>query len=400
VHQRQLEDHHLGGRYHGIPFAPTQPVDERITDLDRRYILNLHQGLALDDFNGPTYIKLIYDISEPIYFATFPLGSKMYRFALLAYAASHSSSPAGANDSIQYLSKFYKYSRPGAQLTDLEVVMACYMVFSYESTQPNKNDGFFDNMMVHFDGVCGAILRLGKRAKESRVVEAVQNIFQGMLANVLWKLNSAEMTGNLDRNLVRKVGESLETAMAILNTDFPFQGITDRYLKIVALESCFDLYLTCCRTSAIFLDGLSLVHDLQSVVGEIGRLVLSVPGCRELLNLALTHEVPSSFIWPGEFGESWATRLFVHSTFICNLSNFGASQSLERPQIELSAKSLCFLYAESQLYSDEWIFLCQAVRGLFWAGLILTEPTWAVRILVSLFCSDGVIRKSINIHDA
>ena len=360
----------------------------------------------MHDFNGPYYIKLIYDISEPIYIATFDLGSKIFRFAFLAYAASHSLEPEAVNHSLQYMGKFYKYMRTSTDVADLEVVMACYMAFSYESTQPNKNDGFFDSMLVHFNGMCGAVRRLGNRTdgRTESIEKAIQDIFLGMLTNVLWKFNSLSNAGKVDLKLLKKVGSSLELAMEILYTDYPFHAVNHTLHKLCALEDCFNLYLTIHRiyklrsTRFRDRDGLTLnVLSLQKVVREIGRQVFGLPGSKDLLQLATTNELPSSFTWGGQFGESWATRLFAHSTFICNITNISAEQSLSRQELERRAKAVCFLYSESQLYSDEWIFLCEAVRGLFWAGLVLTQSIDGARNH-PLFGSNGAFRKSIHIH--
>jgi hypothetical protein len=306
------------------------------------------------------------------------------------------------------MEKFYNHFTKSGGVSDMEVVMASYMAFSYENTQPNKTDTFFDNMLVHFNGMCGAVSRLRNRTdnRTESTLQAIQDIFLGMLTNVLWKFNSLNKAEMVDVKLLRKVGSSLERVMGILCTDYPFHAVNGAFHKLCALEDCFNLYLIIHRkyklrsTRSRNGDGLNLiVLSLQNVVREIGRHVFGLPGSKDLLQLGTTSELPSSFTWRGEFGESWATRLFAYSTFICNITNISVEPPLTRQELERRAKVVCFLYSESQLYCDEWIFLCEAIRGLFWAGLILTQSTDAPRNHL-LFGSNGVARKSIHILEA
>ena len=367
--QRLIQNGRLEDFTYGIPASPVLPADERLTDIDTKYILNLSPQIALHDFQGPDYIKLIYDISEPIYVATFDLGSKIFRFAFLAYAASHSNAN---RDSLQYMEKFYKYYRESTHHSDLEIVMASYMAFSYESTQPHPHKDFLNDMLVHFNGMCAAVRNLGNR-KDQRtdgIVQAVQDIFLAMLTNVLWKVNSIMIAGPVDGTLLMKLAHSFELAMKVIETDYPFQ---DGLLKLCALDNCFTLFLIMANNSTLGSRfrkrDISAPLVLHNLIQKIERQVSRLPTSKDLLQLAFTDQLPSSFMC-SDFGESWATRLLVHSIFVCNVMNGMAKEELEK-----WAKALCFLYSESQLYSDEWTSLCEAARGLFWAGLVLTEST-------------------------
>jgi len=351
-----------------IPVSLVLPADERLTDIDAKYILNLSAQLSLHEFQGPDYIKLVYDISEPIYVATFDLGSKIFRFAFLAYAASHSLEPDAEQDSMQYLGKFYKYYRESTDATDLEIVMASYMAFSNECTKQHPHEDFLNAMLVHFNGMCAAVRNLSNRTDQrtDRIVQAVQDVFVAMLTSVFWRFNSITTDGTVDSELLVKLGHSIELAMNVIDTDYPFQ---DGLLKLCALDNCFNLFLIWANNSKLgsrFRTRNLAIHDL---VQKIERQVSELPTSRDLLQLAFTDYLPSSFTWP-DFGESWAIRLLVHSIFICNVTN---GMDVTKEELEMRAKALCFLYSESQLYSDEWTSLCEAARGLFWAGLILTE---------------------------
>jgi hypothetical protein len=56
---------------------------------------------------------------------------------------------------------------------------------------------------------------------------------------------------------------------------------------------------------------------------------------------------------------------------ICNVINIVEPRN--KQELVLRAKVVCFLYSESQLYGDNWMFLCEALRGLFWVGLVLIQ---------------------------
>jgi len=366
--QRAVRNGRSGDFALGIPASPVPPADERVTDIDAKYILNLSAQLSLHDFQGPDYMKLVYDISEPIYVATFHLGSKIFRFAFLAYAASHSLEADAEKDSLQYLGKFYKCYRKSTDATDLEIVMASYMAFSNECSKRHPHEGFLNAMLVHFNGMCAAVRNLSNRMDQRTdgIVQAVQDVFVAMLTSVLWKFNSITTDGTIDGELLMKLGHSVGLAMNVIDRDYPFQ---DGLLKLCALDNCFNLFLILVNNSELrprFRTRNPAIHDL---VQKIERQVSELPTSRDLLQLAFTDHLPSSFTWP-DFGESSAIRLLVHSIFICNVTN---GMDITQEELEMRARALCFLYSESQLYSGEWASLCEAARGLFWAGLILTE---------------------------
>jgi hypothetical protein len=246
---------------------PSTPMDEAITDLDRRY-LSILGPEAISGYSDDTFAWRL--IGKPGFFDSislpiFPLSSKLVRSSLLAYAASFSSSPTAKVHVLEYMAKFFSY-RKSQSLTPVELLVGSYMAFSLETMQKDKHSSFFENMLVYFEGIVAVLKELEGGIKESdRVVLVfIDAILDICSDNVLMRF------GMLNMIISTKMRDRIIEIYRYLICDLlPTLEFISSAVKLNVSLCCFDLLLRLLEATRLRLDRYppgqcNYVNDLLS----------------------------------------------------------------------------------------------------------------------------------------
>lgn len=155
-----------------ISRSPNTPVDEALTDFDRRYmrLFSPTKYSSLDgNFLKVSIVAVTVEWSEhrpEFIIPTFSFSSKAYRFAYLAFAAKIYGRiiiPAV----LEYIGKFYRYINNAIQSSSfLEVLTASFMALMFERFRTILHRRSFRSICIYFKGICcaGAPILSGPKA--------------------------------------------------------------------------------------------------------------------------------------------------------------------------------------------------------------------------------------------
>jgi len=237
---------------------PSTPVDEAITDLDRRYLSILGDDIVSAYYDGKPSWKLLPSLSgSRLWIPIFPLSSKVVRFSLLAYTASHSSHHFAKVHALEYMAKFFEYRKKGS-IMNCEILLAMYLACSMESTQLRKHDSYFENIVVYLQSIICLHL-------ESKAVPGdLTSTFIGDIVRLtvwqlsyLYGLHSAQIT-SLTRNRI------LDFCHRVLHIVLPDLNYLGQTVCEAILSHLFDLLLQVTQRVRLGLDSFdmrSIAHD-------------------------------------------------------------------------------------------------------------------------------------------
>lgn len=268
------------------------------------------------------------------------------------------------------MDKFYAHGkRLQGPASDLEIVYSSYMACAYEGMQRQRHSESFGNMIIHFEGLWGAAKRLATLNSDHPHIGWLLLRTSNAL---LWQF--ALLPLEEQHTAVQSVSGALKLALSNLFV-FPFATPLER---LMGLDDFFNLYLNLYRLKKTVgppvrqnsVDELfQMEKALDQILSEITRLVLQLPGSKDVLIQGLVNT--SELIDTPEIGPIWAIRLLLLSMIVGNAKGFPSA----RPFFE--ANVIFRLYFELKLrFGDKlrWIFPpSERCRALFWAALVLTE---------------------------
>ena len=180
-----------------ISRSPCTPLDEAITDRDRRYF---HCFEILEDYRIAKTVFIrpgtfhanryhIQDINNHKAccraFPIFPFSSKPFRFAYLAFVAAYTSNLNTTNsDHLEYICKFHHYVQEVIRCSSyLEIVTASYMALAFESIQRQRQTTRFWNMIVHAKGLSVARFKYSENQAPTKYLMQMQICFASSLSS-------------------------------------------------------------------------------------------------------------------------------------------------------------------------------------------------------------------------
>lgn len=288
---------------------PSTPVDEAITDLDRRYLSILGPEPISAYYDGTFAWKLIpkADIpdTEGIHLPIFPLSSKLLRFSLLAYAASFSSSPMAKVHVLEYMDKFFKLSK-SQSLTTVELLLGSYMAFSLENMQKAKHSSFFENMLVYFEGIVVILdlLKGGRKEPDRVVLVFINEILDVCACNIMMRFGS--FTTIISTKMRDRI---IELSRHLLSDLLPALEFISSQAKLRVYFRCFDILVRILEATRLQPDRYPLgqcnyIRDLLSTASQsaLNSYPAGLPadpfdrcrlGCRGLIYMSLVQ--PADF---------------------------------------------------------------------------------------------------------
>jgi hypothetical protein len=328
------------------------PVDEALTDLDRRYLSTLGQDAMSAYFDGTFHWRGVACGKNnliPIQLPIFPLSSKPLRFSLLAYAASISTAPLARVHALEYMEKFLRHGK-SQDISNSEVCLAAYMAFSFEHMQSQKHPLYVQNMVVNFQGFVGSLGRLIYGMGKWDF--AADTFFQHGLRPALFSLvrHIAMPDTVITQNMVDTVLNLSRTILHFLDI-FP-HDIDD--FVFFSYGNIFDLCLKLFEINRLHPDWYNLPDDCQ---------VLLRTTLRRSSKLSPMHSICRA---------DFLSRVLIYEFVVMRR----AMRSSE--QYATEAKELCRL-VYGHLSSTDGFTISWAINRLFRAGLCLqrsseTEP--------------------------
>ena len=108
----------------------------------------------------------------------FPLSSRAFRFAALAFASSNMEGDHTDSKTPNYLAKFFKYIQEALQEKKFtEIGIACYTMILYHCITIFDDPSSFESMLTHLGGFCKVVIELKRRTMSND---------QNNLFDVLW----------------------------------------------------------------------------------------------------------------------------------------------------------------------------------------------------------------------
>lgn len=383
--QRDRECVDLTNTTLAISRSPSSPVDEALTNLDKRYLSLLESRLI--PITGWHRI-LRTSTGQSVAVPSYPLASKAFRFAYLAFAARQFGSPT--LDSSLYLQKFYQYTNAAIVSTShLEVCVASCMAFLHELVEFRRHHCFRYDLLVHLKGMWTALARLKPDSDNKLLVQAYQVCFVSIKLTRITCKSSRLLMEN--QGLLVTICETLELMWDSIAAYMPLLHMstdqTDFLHAIEILSDCFDLSLDCYFLSRTRLSSIpeiltSVSRSLQRGSRQIIHLASQIPVIVSLLSKAgidqlITHSSSLPNLWNrGQYGicnvPSLTMGNIVSSVVMAHiiLEIFSSRPIKENRLISnaIRLRNLHFMSAKGIT-----ILFMGGARSLFWAGMILTR---------------------------
>lgn len=289
-----------------IPQLPCAILDEAIAGLDRRYIdsIELIPSFRCGRAFCIHYARFSlnrYDIPDinphKVRFYTlpnFPLSSKPFRFAYLAFVAAHTSNLNTTNSHhLEYICKFHHYMREAIQCSSyFEIITASYMALIFEFVQRPRQTTQFRNILIHAKGLWGATVQVLREESTRRFdvdMASVLTLFQSSLHHVQYEyfLNDASQS-HKEMEIWNLMTERFEPLLTLVSRIRFFHC----YWGLQPLEKCLSLGLDAflaIRKSSANGDSEKFDSGVQNILNlsrYIINLVYESPGGREMLELA------------------------------------------------------------------------------------------------------------------
>ena len=236
------------------------------------------------------------------------------------------------------MAKFFSY-RKSRYLTNVKLLVGSYMAFSLETMQKSKHSSFFENMLVHFEGILlvAEQLKSGIKDSDCDVHIFINQILEVCLGNI------AARYGMSNTAITTKIRDRVIDIYRYLLCDFlPALQFTGPELKLAVSRRCFDVCVKILEATRLGLDKhphepCKYISDLLSTtfqsISKGGLFELFDPvtrgnfhrRCLIYLKLVLNSDFRSS-----ELAIFYATEIYRHcvslpfkvDTFITNLRNW------------------------------------------------------------------------------
>jgi hypothetical protein len=333
----------------------------------------------------------------------FPLSSRVFRYALLSFAASRVPPVQTTSDKYEYLAKFYTYAHEALGSSSLlELVMASYIMLMHEFSFCNEPLQEPSHLLTYFAGIWHSVVQLGQ--KSSTETNPYIVIIKILCRWSLVALRSYAMSTNCMQETPSLLDYSLKPALRGLRSEFPFDSVSeDPTGKLQATQHCtelyWDLYVALkSQRSVGSVDSdmetqQAVAHSLREAVGHSVLLTNTIPAYSEFLIGVMDTQVtpiPWTSVHPAPHGSISVpnsipshtsilapTKLLLRSALKFAMSLFIrdiALTPISGVNIELAktrATDLCRIIAiVPQIYIPN--LYPRILRTLFWTALILT----------------------------
>lgn len=365
-----------------VPRSPSIPADEALTDLDRKYLCLVGCTLREDGLFSLPSRYFPYGITGPAdMIPVFSLSSKVFRYAYLSLIATDVLESAAHLDVLQYNAKFYKYAKEAIESSsELEIILGSYIMFLREHYQCRLRGQDIAIMLMHFKGLWASVDRFLSRRYQltPSLIDLIEGVcLYSVLSSHSSHLFVSRITSYLENRQLREtICEILEYVVNVVcSNQLPYQ---DEITRIETLDVCFNFFLD----DVLFWKTRSISPHVQRMVRRSTKCLQQVCKCiinftteRPRLGYSLSmlglrpHPLPWApiFSMPPHFytmiGYKFIMANIVLNSFFC--SNMS--------QIVEDSLHLCRCY--SMLRTEFWLSpsIVLLARGLFWAGMVLTN---------------------------
>jgi hypothetical protein len=398
-----------------LPSLPT-PLDEAITNLDRKYLQGILDRLQLSkdlssDLSSMLQMRGItghvfgdpISLTMAIPWPTFPLSSKPFRYAALTFSSSQSEAQQGNSntDTLVYLAKFYKYTQEAITASSFaEVAVGCYTILLYSYMAHES----FETSLIHFDGLSGgyASLRQGESASSTNQLAWIDVLWRGglqVMVRKFWSRNHMKHLPPGEATLLADLSNILRRSSCLLLPDSGLQSsewINSSYTRLETLGCYLSIYWD----HYLALQSLppqtgdvsqlpTVTKSIHEVLQQIIDVVPQLPNPRLLLQqatedvntwksdsatLTVNYLPDSNLSFPHvfTFEDERATLLYAYARLI---ADFLMSPTAPKIQLVPSALLLCRLCAPALrgYLPRRSPFGLQMTRYWFWLGLVLTQ---------------------------
>jgi hypothetical protein len=386
-----------------IPSPPPTSTDDLVTNSDARYLQAVSDyGYTLESPGIRDWLVMcggnllesngIVSCHAPI--VTFHVASKLYRFACLAFAASHGQREKNNPDALMYLGKFYKYANEAISSSSFtEIIVASYMVLLRElecmlDQHPHKRFESLGKFVTYFKGMWDTVWEV--RFHPSRQPDfplsliCLQTIV--LLHDAYFNAIYHESTLELDElEVLRQVHVAIESAF---DSVVASSIIQEEWQTRQALRYCFDIYLDiylALRTRAESYDLIDLPPLLASVKRFFGVIIQHIivlvphsPVHGEIINLARRDGLRRNFQYQLPPGlDTVEVSEVMESVVLYGLANL-IGNGILMPQRGGSLSHALFLgrlcaLLPGRTSSPSSVF--QERRSMFWSGVFVTRAT-------------------------
>jgi len=331
------------------PRSPSMPVDDIFHDADRKYLQFLPKLYGSRPETTPVQLvgvsfrewKPTSTCAEFIFpWPTFPLASKVFRYAFLAFC-SQFVDPGPANpDTFPYLAKFYKYMQQAINVSSFsEVVVASYAILCYVSLGSNPEP--LKTLLAFFNGMIQGQANI--TSSDQCILTMMQDLQRWSLLPLqggYW-LQASPTSGVSDEEYsslweLHKSLQRVERLPRFVDHNFTAKSISERLTTLdVYLRFYLDHYLAL-RQRQNFAGEINqrrqcIVDALQQIVVEITYQVPRLAEPRKLLDLTAEFQT-----WPW----TWNSPVIDHGNFISPIA------------LDLTSKRQCLLYGLARVVGD------------------------------------------------